>query len=340
MTNVVVTQREDSVGIDFDPVDGAADYRVYVLPADGEILSNPDNSITISNAVYRCAGLRQTLDLANGTTNPKPTTDVLRPNGNAYFNTPFGFTAKIPEKPTLGFVYVTPADGLSPVYAVGVHAADTELGWQETRPKIYTTDAAVRKMLLAAGGRDDGIVFYVPQAASSSTTTVFHSETVAGNYYAEYYFTSADQAAHASDTTPPAPAFEVLTESASGTQPLMAVLYEAGQNHTELAVGKERFKRAANQGPGPLWHLEWSGITKPTTLVVEALATGCPFQGFLSPQSLSMPPHQPLLTEAELKNASKTGEVYINGQFDLPGTSFTTVSPMERTARWAAFGAP
>jgi len=74
-----------------------------------------------------------------------------------------------------------------------------------------------------------------------------------------------------------------------------------------------------------MWHLEWSGITEPTTLVVEALASGCPFQGFLSPQSLSLPPHQPLLTQADIKKSSPTGEVYINGEFDVPGTTFTTV---------------
>ena len=37
LTNVVATEREDSVGIDFDPVDDAVDYRVYPLPADGDI---------------------------------------------------------------------------------------------------------------------------------------------------------------------------------------------------------------------------------------------------------------------------------------------------------------
>jgi hypothetical protein len=94
----------------------------------------------------------------------------------------------------------------------------------------------------------------------------------------------------------------------------------------ELAVGNERFKRAANQGPGPLWHVEWSGITAPTTMVVEALSSGCPFQGFLSPQSVNTPPHQPLQTLAQIQGASSTGEVYINGQYDPPGTSFTILT--------------
>jgi hypothetical protein len=120
------------------------------------------------------------------------------------------------------------------------------------------------------------------------------------------------------DTTPPAPAFQVLTAAADGTKPLMAVFYEPLDNHVELAVGNERFQRASHQGPGPLWHLEWSGISEPTTLVVEALASGCPFQGFLSPTHLDAPPHQTFFTLAELQTASPTGEVFINGQYDGP----------------------
>jgi hypothetical protein len=327
LTNVVAVSREDSVGIDFDPVEGGADYRVYPLPKDSDVTINADHSLTIAHAIYRCAGLRQTFDLPNGVSNPL---GVVPDGGQTYENAnqQFSWGAQIPANPTVGYVNVVPGTGLVPVYAVGIHPAGSEVGWQESRPKIYTTDSALRQTLLSAGGRDDGIVFYVPSAASASTTTIYHSETAASvgstfpTEYAEYYFTSADMAAHASDTTPPAPAFQVWAVSAPGTQPLMAVFYKPGQNHTELAVGEERFKRAANQGPGPLWHVEWSGITAPTTLVVEALASGCPFQGSLSPQSLSAPPHQPLLTAEQMQQASATGELYLNGQYDLPGTSF------------------
>jgi len=59
LTNVVATLREDSVGIEFDPVDDAVDYRVYPLPKDGDVTTNTDGSVVIKNAVYRCAGLRQ-----------------------------------------------------------------------------------------------------------------------------------------------------------------------------------------------------------------------------------------------------------------------------------------
>lgn len=327
LTNVLTTQREDSVGIDFDPVDNAVDYRVYVLPNPDAVLVNDGGSITIPNAIYRCAGLRQTFDLPNGTTNPQ---GVVPDGGQTYFNPnqEFSWGATILPNPILGYVYVQPATGLVPVYALGVHPTANELGWNESRPKIYTTSTTTRASLVASGARDDGIVFYVPSAAGPTTTTVYYSENVVqasatDTTYAEYFFTSADMASHTSDTTPPAPAFEILSATANGAEPLMAVFYQPGNNHTELAVGKERYNRAANQGPGRLWHLEWGGITADTTLVIEALATGCPFQGFLSPEALTAPPHQPLLTLAQLQQKSSTGEVYINGQYDLPGTTFT-----------------
>jgi hypothetical protein len=331
MTNVAATEREDSVGIDFDPVDNAADYRVYPLPADGDVTVNADGSLIVRNAVYRCAGLRQTFDLPNGVTNP---TGTDYPDGGQVYenwaNPVFSWSAQIPATPLLGYVFVTPAPDRAPVYAIGVHPSYPEVGWRESRAKIYTTDATQRNALLAAGGRDDGIVFYVPSTASSATHTIYHSETAVPwavtppwTKFSEYYVTSADLAAHASDTTPPQPAFEVLGAAADGTQPLMAVVYQPQHDHTELVAGNERFKRAANQGQGPLWHLEWSGLTAPTTLVVEALATGCPYQGFLSAQHLDAPPHQTFQTLDDLRASSPTGEVYVNGQFDLPGATWT-----------------
>jgi hypothetical protein len=323
LTNVVVTSREDSVGIDFDPVDGAVDYRVYALPVDGDVTVHPDMSLTIKNALYRCAGLRQALDLPTNL-NSTNTGNGVYPDNDAGLVFPNGVyptvSATVASAPTLGYVFTTTGPGLSAVFAVGVHPSGGEAGWRESRAKIYTTDFRLRGMLLAQGGRDDGIVFYVPGAASAATQTVYHSETLTGSNYGEYYFTSADLSTHAKDSTAPAPAFEVLTATASGAVPLMAVLYNTSQPHVELASGNERFKRAANQGHGPLWHLEWSGITQPTTLVVEALASGCPYQGFLSPTHIAAPPHQTLFTLADLQSASPTGEVFVNGQYDVTGS--------------------
>jgi hypothetical protein len=106
----------------------------------------------------------------------------------------------------------------------------------------------------------------------------------------------------------------------------MRVYYQNndGWSHDELAVGKERFNRIYKQGDAlPSWSLLWAGLTGPTTLVVEALDTQCPYQGHLSPQSLpsvatkfgtSPLIHEPFVTLDDMRAASATSEVFINGQ--------------------------
>ena len=106
----------------------------------------------------------------------------------------------------------------------------------------------------------------------------------------------------------------------------MRVFYSniCGWSHDELAVGEERFNRVYKQGDKlPWWSLNWSGITKPTTLVVEALASGCPYPGHLSPSSLPALTtrfgdlrmlHEPYVTWDEARAASPSGELFVNGQ--------------------------
>src|SRR5262249_41364573 len=75
----------------------------------------------------------------------------------------------------------------------------------------------------------------------------------------------------------------------------------------------------------PLTQLRWSGITKDTVLVVEALDQGCPYQGNLSPE------HEDPFTETfgtdvlqyegystldDMRKASTTHEVFVNGQYE------------------------
>ncbi|MEO7036968.1 MAG: hypothetical protein ABI548_23665 [Polyangiaceae bacterium] len=317
LTNVLGTLREDSVGIDFDPVDGATDYRVYELPKDQDITAFSDGTLTVANAIYRCAGMRQTFDIRNNLNTKSAGLTVSDSDG---------ITAKIgatPTADTLGYVYVTAASDRLPVYALANYFGDDEVGWRASRLKVYTTDTSARQTMLGKGWRDDGISFYVPSAAASSTQTVYSSqvaEPVDGQdwtSYKQYYFTAAGMSAHKGDTSPPAPAFQVLSaQGGDDTKPLLAVLYVGSHTHVELAAGLERYKRAAYQGSLPDWHLEWAGLTKETTLVVEALKDGCPFQGFLSPQHVKAAGHQILYTLADLQKASSTGEVFINGQYD------------------------
>jgi hypothetical protein len=351
LVNVTAVQREDSVGIDFDPVLGAVDYRVYPLPPADQITNNSDGSITIKNAIYRCAGMRQGWDLQNNF-DADAGSLTYPTNGNPgaldLMNAPFNWTASVTANPTLGYVYTTSGSGLIPVYAVAGHPMQQELGFRESRAKIYTTDATKRQTLLGQGWRDDGIVFYVPSAASGQTQTVYGSENdqswncgaqCNSMRYSFFYFLDDEMSTHSKDSTPPAPAFEVLTSQATGTVPLMRVTYNAQNPHDELAVGQDRYQRALYQGAGPLWHVEWAGLTEPTTLVVEALKTGCPFQGFVSATHFEAPPHQTFYTLDDLQAKSPTGEVFLNGEYDdVPAApvpiarSFIAVAPQPHNA--------
>jgi hypothetical protein len=316
LTNVIGTLREDSVGVNFDPVDGAKDYRIYALPDDGDITAYSDGSLTVKNAIYRCAGLRQSSDLKNNINAADPALTVI---GSSVL------TAKIDATEAnnrLGYVYVTPASDRIPVYALANYGMDGENGWIQSRLKVYTSDADARTQMAAQGWRDDGVVFYVPAPGAPGTHTVYTSATsgiVAGQGWtqrSQFYFSDSARADHQADTTPPAAAFDVLTAAAAGAVPLMAVFYQGNQSHTELAPGMDRFNRAAYQGSSPDWHLEFSGLTAPTTLVVEALKDGCPYPGFLAAQHVEAMDHQTFFTLDELQQASPTGEVYINGQHD------------------------
>ncbi len=324
LTNVVATLNDDSASIEFDPVDGALDYRVYPLPSDGDISVASDGSVVVHNGTYRCAGNRET---------PTPNVDTAMSMGS-WINTEVdqeqvgGYTRTISDA-TLGYVYTQPGPGLTPVYALGDAdpSADDSCyfaRWAASRVKKYTTSETERTSLLAALSRDDGIAFYVPTTADATTKAIYFDEDQVGTkFMSRYYFGDGPEAAvH----TGKQPAFAVLSSQAPNTEPLMRVFYSnsCGWSHDELAVGQERFNRIYKQGDKlPWWSLLWTGITAPTTLVVEALDQVCPYQGNLSPTAIpsitaffgSMPlVHQPYVTLDQARAASATGEVFINGQ--------------------------
>ncbi len=324
LTNVVATENDDSVSITFDPVEGALDYRVYPLPADGDISVASDGHVTVHNGTYRCAGDRES---------PSPNVEDAG-NTGAWVTTKVdgetvGGYLRTMADATLGYVSAQPGPGLVPVYVLGEPDPNADNGcyfarWAASRTKKYTTSETERTALLAAGARDDGVAFYVPPAPDATTTQVYLAEDGAGTKFrSRYYVADGPEAvAHASKT----PAFLVLAKQAPGTLPLMRVYYgnACGWSHDELAAGQERFERIYKQGDlQRWWSLLWTGITGPTTLVVEALDTGCPFQGHVSPQSV--PPvtayfgstpllHPPYVTLDEVRATSPSTEVFINGQ--------------------------
>ena len=320
MSRVTASAIDDNVNIAFDPFDGARDYRVYALPADKDISSDASGHVTIKNAIYRCAGDRQA---------PATNMDAAKPVQGLSFNTLVdgvkvdGYTRTLAEA-TLGYVYNSPGAGRVPVYAMGDSAANADnecdfLGiwarWGESRAKKYVTSESERTMLLAQGWRDDGIVFYVPSAAAAGTRPVYTNTKVDNIWVTRYYYTDGAEATLRGKGET---GFQVLTAAAADTQPLMRVFYQntCGRSHDELTVGKGRFDRARAQGDQqPNFNLHWAGITGPTTLVVEALADGCPYQGFFGAAAEPARDVYPAwLTLDQLHAASPTGEVYINGQ--------------------------
>jgi hypothetical protein len=313
-TGVHASVTGDSVDISFEPLDDAVDYRVYALPANQDISVGQDGSILVKNAVYRCAGNRQA---------PPVALDAAPPLTSGYMKTLVdgvdvnGFVRSLSDA-TLGYVFLEAGKDRVPVYALGDSDPTAEnenyfMRWAASRVKQYVTSTTERDALLARGFRDDGIAFYAPATESPSTRPIFTST----DSNARYYFNDGPEAAARQNASP---AFLALAGAEPGSAPLMRVFYLnlTATSHDELVAGQTRFERARRQGDGlPLYALHWSGLTGPTTLVVEALNPGCPsLPGLLSPQSQpANADHPAWLTIDEARAASPEGALYVNGQF-------------------------
>jgi hypothetical protein len=338
LRNVEAWATDDNVSITFFPVDDAVDYRVYELPNDSDVSADSDGRVTVKNALYRCAGDRQTpATLLDGEAWPQSTAIMTLVEDQDVL----GYTRKLSDA-TLGYVYVTPGPDRVPVYALGDPriAGDNDCfsqRWAASRVKRYVTSEAERQSLVSKRWRDDGIAFYVPAEAGSGTRAVY---TAMQNTDAYLYFTEGPELAVRNGKQT---AFDVLTDgSKPDTLPLMRVFYwnRCGDSHDELVAGPAQFERARYQGDKtPVFGLHWAGMTKETTLVVEALADGCPYQGVFAPHSSpGYDAGNGLVYEAwksfdEIKKASPTGEVYLNGQHDAAtrprpiARSFVQIAP-------------
>jgi hypothetical protein len=327
LSNVHLAMNGSGATITFDPIDGASDYRVYVLPSNDNIQLASDGSVIIPNAIYRCAGTYQVAAprLDDATTQDNGVTTRVTSSVDGYMRSL--------AEATLGYVYTTAGAGLTPVYAVGnpdIHSDDDYFyRYQASREKKYTTSASEYASLVASGWRDDGIAFYVPQTASASTKPVLSNANLADpDFGSRYYLNQGAELNSRSASLGFTTAFNVLATAAPGSRPLMRVFYQTagGRSHDELAVGQAAFTRIRYQGlNNAVATVHYSGITAATTLVVEALDRGCPFQGIVSSQSLAAQTfsfttysitHQPWDTVADLQKTVDSGEVYINGQYD------------------------
>ena len=333
------TLEGDGVSIRYEPFEGARDYRVYALPNDAAIHVSGD-SVAIDDALYRCAGARVAPSIATD-----GEADIPGAGMRATVAGPVYFVDRTMADATLGHVYVEAGAGRLPVYALGDPApsADNQCFWGRwgaTRSKIYTTDEGERARMLAEGWRDDGIAFYAP-AEGAGAHAIYLGTVVDQQATVRFYYRDGAERATRGDGQA---MFHALDTPADGTQPLMRVYYSSncGAGHDELVRGAVQFELARHQGPQPLNALTWSGVTEPTTLVIEALDSVCPWQGrlasgsipaFTSPEGVT---HQAALTLDEVRASSVNGEVFINGQSDATtrpraiARAFLRVEPRSR----------
>ena len=160
MVNVKATATGDSVKITFDPIDGAVDYRVYVLPADDDISVGSNGLVTVENALYRCSGNRMAPAVTMDSEDPEQGEAITTLVDNQDV---LGYTRSL-EEATLGYVYAEPGEGRSPVYVLGENGSRAENDcfqrWNETRVKHYVTSEARRDERSAWRFRADGRVLY------------------------------------------------------------------------------------------------------------------------------------------------------------------------------------
>ena len=171
--NVKVLTRGDTVTLDFEPVVGAVDYRIYPEPAASDWLIGAAGEVGVKNGIYRCAGDRVFQNRAADTAN------LFDCSISGCANTQHNYTRTEADS-HLGYVFLTPAADRVPVYRLadphggaGFRNADWVVPlYSEANSAEYVTDPATRDALLAKGWRDDGIAFYTlkdPAAAGMKT---------------------------------------------------------------------------------------------------------------------------------------------------------------------------
>jgi hypothetical protein len=329
--NVKVTTHGDTVTIDFEPVAGALDYRIYPEPAPTDWLIGNAGEVGVKNGIYRCAGDRvfpaREADTAN----------LFDCSLGGCDNTLHNYVRTTAES-VLGYVFLTPGPDRVPVYRIadpsgggGFRNADWVVPlYPEANSAEYVVDTATRDMLLGKGWRDDGIAFYAPvQTTASATKTVYRIKYAPGADWqgnnVVFFFTDGPEhdaraAQPASQIADMGPRFKILAAQETGSVALHRVTYTGAFD--VLAAGDARFDLALHQGLRPLASVTWPGIKKATRFVVEALDAGCPFpNGYIAAthhdpdldRTSNQPFNAPSLTLDEARLPS-SGEVFINGQ--------------------------
>jgi hypothetical protein len=335
--NLVPTVRGDTATITFDAVLDALDYRIYPLPSDGDVLVGADGEVVVKNAIYRCSGAQPRADRStNEFKNLFPYS--LEGNVNGY--------ARTEPESVLGHVFLSPGPDRTPVYRLANPNLLGGYTWEYAAPPAmeyngadYVASEAERDALLAKGYRDDGIAFYAP---IDGTVTV-HRREFEDNGLVTFYTDGPEKELRDGQAGEGGPRFQVLAAATEGSVPLHRIFYVYHNDHDNLAAGEANKQRVLYQGQAPVLAATWPGLTGPTTLVIEALDSGCPFPGgYISATAapaaeLGGVPGNPSITLSDARSAT-TGEVFINGQFE-PGNrpkpiarGYVTVEPKNQPA--------
>jgi hypothetical protein len=344
VVNVRPNVFDQTLRVDFEPVAGAKDYRIYVNPSPEDILVGENGEVAVRNAIYRCAGQRPVQSRAN---DPSAFPDASY-NFDAERGRGFGRTnADAP----LGHVFLTPRADRVPVYrmaepngAGGFWNSDWVVTpMAEGNSADYVAGVAERDRLVALGYRDDGIVFYAPVDGTLPVYRAKYAPSFWGDN-TSYFFTAGpehDARVTHMDTVDFGERFRIHAAPTEDSVPLHRVFYLAGNAHDVLAAGAAKLERVLYQGNVPVPSLTWSSLTEETTFVIEALDSGCPFPNAYigAVAAPSDPGNHGTVTLDEARLSS--GEVFVNGQF--PSTNrpkpiaraYVTVSPGARpTMTW------
>ena len=330
--SLVPTIRGDTAIIDFAAVMGAADYRIYPLPAPDDILVGPNGEVAVRNAVYRCGGALPREDRR---------TDGINRFDVSLAGNVQGYT-RTESEALLGYVFLSPGTGRVPIYRVANPNSIGGYTWEYDAPPAkefngadYVQGTDERDALLAKGWRDDGIAFYI---SSDGTRSVYRRE-YASNGFVVFYIDGPEKTARdaQTDASEAGERFKILASAADGAVPLSRVLYSYNNDHDILAAGDVNRDRVLYQGNIPITSLSWPGLKGSTTLVLEALDKGCPFPGgyvgaMAAPAAvLGGINSQPTITLDQARLTS--GEVYVNGQYDTTNhpnpiaRAYVTVAP-------------
>ncbi|HEV8549563.1 MAG TPA: hypothetical protein VGQ57_11060 [Polyangiaceae bacterium] len=328
LDNVRVTKHGDTAVIEFEPVAGALDYRIYPEPESSDWLIGADGEVGVKNGIYRCAGDRiyQARE--------KDDANLFDCSITGCDNTKHDYVRKADEA-VLGYVFLTPGPDRVPVYRLadpdgggGFRNSDWVVPlYPEANSAEYVSDGAARAALLKRGFRDDGIAFYTSTSAAKTVYRIHYAKGADWQGDNVVFFFTDGPEYDARSTQPAAdiadfgPRFAILDDEEPGSVALHRVTYPG--SFDVLAAGDARFDQVLHQGVRPVWAVSWPGIQQKTRFIVEALDQGCPFpNGYVNAvhadadvdRTSGMPFNEPSITLDEARLSS--GEVFINGQHD------------------------